>query len=58
MVVTKKDLEGSGRGLFEILSRNLPKGAEGNHDDLDQDNRCPTEIRAEHRPTKSQNCYH
>jgi hypothetical protein len=29
-----KNLYGSGRGLIEILSQNLPKGTEENHEKL------------------------
>jgi hypothetical protein len=36
-------MEGSGRGLIEELSRNLPVGTEEKHEEL-QDNRCPGEI--------------
>jgi hypothetical protein len=36
---TVEDLEGSGRGLIEILSRHLTAGTEENHEDLIQDSR-------------------
>jgi hypothetical protein len=35
------DLEGSGRGLLELLSRYLPGGIEENFRKLRQDSRCP-----------------
>jgi hypothetical protein len=35
-----KDLEGSGCCLIEVLSRNLPERAEGNHENSSQGSRC------------------
>jgi hypothetical protein len=32
MTTDEWSLEGSGRGLFEVLSRNLPGGTEESHD--------------------------
>jgi hypothetical protein len=39
---TGKDLEGSGDGIIEVLSRNLPREGEENHE-----NRVPAEIQTQ-----------
>jgi hypothetical protein len=44
-----KDLEGSGRGLVEVLSRHLSEGTEEYHDKY-QARQCPAEIGTRHVP--------
>jgi hypothetical protein len=34
-------MEGSGHGLSEVLSHNLPGGTEGNYENLNQGSRSP-----------------
>jgi hypothetical protein len=36
-----KDLEGSGRGLIQVLPRHMPKGTEENYENFRHDSRCP-----------------
>jgi hypothetical protein len=51
----RKDLEGSGRGLAEVLSGCLPGETEQNHKTVSQDS--PVEIRTEHLSNASLNRY-
>jgi hypothetical protein len=44
-----KDLEGDCRGLIHILSRQLPKGTEENHE---ESNRAPCEYESEALPLR------
>jgi hypothetical protein len=48
-----KNLEGSGRGLFEVLSRNFPVGSEENHVKSVSSACFPAKIRTGHFQNKS-----
>jgi hypothetical protein len=52
------DLEGSGRGLMELLSRNLPAGTEENHDKPVVLVGVSSNIRTKCLPNTSPECYH
>jgi hypothetical protein len=43
-----RGLEGSGRGIIKVLSRNLPGGTERNYENTVSRTYVPTETRREH----------
>jgi hypothetical protein len=53
-----KNVEGSGRDLFEVICRNLNGGTEENHKNLVRMIDIPAGIRTENLPNISQEHYH